>query len=39
MIRLRKAIADGKTSKNPLFDIVKNLTLNEGNAQPKELQR
>ena len=34
--KVKKAIADGKTSKNPLFDIVKNLTLNEGNAQPKE---
>ena len=34
--KVKKAIADGKTSKNPLFDIVKNMTLNEGNAQPKE---
>jgi choline-binding protein len=34
--KVKKAIAEGKTSKNPLFDIVKNMTLNEGNAQPKE---
>ncbi|MBF1137787.1 MAG: FMN-binding protein, partial [[Eubacterium] sulci] len=34
--KVKKAIADGKTSKNPLFDIVKNMTLNEDNAQPKE---
>ena len=34
--KVKKAIADGKTSKNPLFDIVKNMTLNADNAQPKE---
>jgi len=34
--KVKKAIAEGKTSKNPLFDIVKNMTLNENNAQPKE---
>lgn len=34
--KVKKAIAEGKTSKNPLFDIVKNMTLNEDNAQPKE---
>ena len=34
--KVKKAIAEGKTSKNPLFDIVKNMTLNADNAQPKE---
>ena len=34
--KVKKAIADGKTSKNPLFDIVKNMTLNADNEQPKE---
>ena len=34
--KVKKDIADGKTSKNPLFDIVKNMTLNADNEQPKE---
>ena len=34
--KVKKAIAEGKTSKNPLFDIVKNMTLNADNEQPKE---
>ena len=34
--KVKKAIADGKTSKNPLFDIVKNMKLNQDNEQPKE---
>lgn len=33
---VKNEIASGKTSKNPLFEIVKNLKLNEGNAAPKE---